>query len=155
MDYQLLIFAPTPLLIERRSKLLTYTCEIHKVEMMVRRLTLLFVLYAILGSIAGGTPLHSGDGQMMACCKKAKSQEQTPQANSTRLCCSLNCSESVPTPPGSSLTFAPTTAEPVVAFLSSLNSVKRSTDAPPARTLGPPLRSRPPAKYLQHSSFLI
>ncbi len=128
---------------------------------MKRWLTSLFLLLTLAGGVLAGMPSHSGkmDSRMMSCCKKAKSKEQSPQANATRLCCALNCTDSMPTPSGVSLNFSPSAviiSDSIVKQIALLLLKKEK----PLSTIfisfereSFPQKVQP--KYIQHHSFLI
>jgi len=125
---------------------------------MKKWLTSLFLLFALASGVLAGTPLHSGDMKMMKCCKKAKSKEQTPQANATRLCCALNCTNTVPAPSGVSSNFSPSgitvsdsIARQIALFLRTEKPVQTVFVSQEPESL--PQKS--PPKYIQHHSFLI
>ncbi len=126
--------------------------------MMVKRITLLFILIALAGGVVSGTPLHSPNDKMMKCCDKARSKDHSPAAEATRLCCAVNCSESIPTPSGISFSFYPSN-KPV-----SQSIAEQIAALFPTRTVQPsksPLYSRLvltrtfQPRYIQHNSFLI
>lgn len=125
---------------------------------MIRSVVIFLVLFALVGGVVSGTPLHSPNEMMMNCCDKARSQDKTTEAYASRLCCGLNCSESAPTSPGSTINFSPSNitifksiAEQIAAIFPTKqyqpSSSSRHSRGPLARTFQP--------KYLQHNSFLI
>jgi hypothetical protein len=125
---------------------------------MVRRLTLFFILVSLAGGVLGGTPLHASSSQMMKCCDKAKSKDQTPAANAANLCCALNCSEATPVALAASFNFAPSN---ITVYKSIAEQVAALTKKAKAQSPVSPNYSRDilprsfQPKYLQHHSFLI
>lgn len=123
--------------------------------MVAKKLILLFILFALASGVLAGTPLHAADGHMMKCCDKAKSKEQTPQARAARLCCAVNCSETVPTSSTSLPNFTAsviTVLDPIAAHLPAVASTNRflvADDFAPEV-----VRSYQP-RYIQHNSFRI
>lgn len=125
---------------------------------MIRRLTLLLLLLTLAASVVGGTPLHRPSSKMVKCCDKAKSKEQTPQANATRLCCAVSCSDAAPVPSGMSFNFSPANITVYKSIAEQLDAViKRASDlsyVSPGYSHDILPRSLQP-KYIQHNSFLI
>ena len=125
---------------------------------MAKRFTLLFILFALVGGVVSGTPLRSSDESMMKCCDKAKSKERSPSAEASRLCCGLNCSNSAPTPSGSSFNSAPsnfTITGSVVEHIAALFA-KEKTAAVTAKPFSREILSRTfQPRYIQNNSFLI
>ncbi len=105
-----------------------------------------------------GTPLHSPNDKMMKCCDKAKSKDGSPAATAADLCCAVNCSESVPTPSGSSFNFSPSNAQisksiaEQIAALFPQKKVHLSTSPQYSRQI---LSRIFQPKYIQYNSFLI
>lgn len=125
---------------------------------MLVRVLILFVLFALAGSVVSGTPLHSRNDKMMKCCDKARSKDHSPAAGSARLCCAVNCNELTPTPSGVSFNFSPSNksvSQSIADQIAALFSTKegQTSKSPlflrvvPARTFQP--------RYIQHNSFLI
>jgi hypothetical protein len=130
---------------------------------MKKWLTSLFLILALSGGVLAGMPLHAGNtnSQMMKCCKKAKSKDQTPAARAARLCCVLNCTDPAPTSQGASFNFSPagfTISDSIAKQIASLLLIRLKPDStiPDDRetTLPPSSRKFPP-KYIQHHSILI
>jgi hypothetical protein len=125
---------------------------------MGKRLLLLCLLIALVGGVVSGTPLHSPNSKMMKCCDKAKSADRSPAANATRLCCAVNCTESIPAPSGVSISFTPSTSaiansiEDQIAALFSKGTEQFSTT--PQYSRKPISRTSQP-KFIQHHSLLI
>lgn len=128
---------------------------------MKKWLTSLFLIMALVGGVLAGMPLHSENenSQMMDCCKKAKSKEQTKEANMARLCCAVNCSDSAPTPSGTSFNFSPSTiliTDSLIKQIALLLFVKEKPKATVTISFERiPLPQKFQPKYLQHHSFLI
>ena len=128
---------------------------------MKKWLTSLLLVLALAGGVLAGRPLHSGNmnSHMMDCCKKAKSKEQTTEANMARLCCAINCTDSAPTAPGTLFNFSPSTiiiSDSIIKQIALLLFIK----AKPTATVGSVLERRPlpqkfQPKYIEHHSFLI
>jgi hypothetical protein len=126
---------------------------------MKKRLTSLFLLFAFSGVLAG-MPFHSGNTnhQMMSCCKKAKSAEQSPEASIARLCCALNCTNSAPTSLNLSFNFSPSIiiGDSIIKQIALLLFTKEKSTSMIASALEPKiLPSKILPKYIQHHSFLI
>ncbi|MFZ1700960.1 MAG: hypothetical protein WAU71_09070 [Pyrinomonadaceae bacterium] len=125
---------------------------------MIRRVVIFLVLFALVGGVVSGTPLHSPNDKMMKCCDKARSQDKTAEAFATQLCCGLNCSESAPTSPGSTINFSPsniTVFKSIAEQIAAIFPTKLYQPSSSYRySLGPIARTFQP-KYLQHNSFLI
>ena len=128
---------------------------------MKKWLTSLLLILALASGVLAGTPLQLGNknSQMMDCCKKAKSKEQSKEANIARLCCALNCSNSAPAPSGTSFNFSPSAIiirDSIIKQIAVLLFIKEK----PTKTIAFSFRQAPLAqkiqpKYLQHHSFLI
>ena len=128
---------------------------------MKKWLTSLFLIVALASGVLAGMPLHSGNdnSQMMDCCKKAKSKEQSREASIARLCCAVNCSDSAPTPSGTSFNFSPLAiiiSDSIIKQIASLLRLKEKPSTTIAFSFGRvPLPQKNQPKYLQHHSFLI
>lgn len=128
---------------------------------MKKWLTSLLLILALASGVLAGMPLHSGNenSQMMDCCKKAKSKEQSKEANIARLCCAINCSDSAPTPSGTSFNFSPSTIilnDSIIKQIVSLLLIKeKPTTAVAVAFERVPLAQKFQPKYIQHHSFLI
>jgi hypothetical protein len=124
---------------------------------MKPRATSLFLILVFASSVMAGMPMHSGK-MGMECCDKARSKDQTPQANAARLCCAVNCSDPVPTSSGSSFTTAPVNIQvsrSIGEQISALVRVERFRPDRDSFYFQPiPTRIVQP-KYIQHRSFLI
>jgi len=126
--------------------------------MMKKRLTSLFLLFALAGGVFAGTPFHSEKMEMMKCCDKAQSKEQSPAVTAAQLCCALNCTDSVPTSSGLSFNFSPASVavedsiSAQIADLFKIEWIKPSISHSYELTVVS--RSFQP-KYIQHHSFLI
>ena len=125
---------------------------------MAKRLKLLFVLFALAGSVLAGTPLHAPNDGMMVCCKRAKSKDHSPMAEAVRLCCAVNCSESVPTPSGTSFNFSTSNtgvsrsiAHQIAALFTKVNAAPDSWPNYSREILSRTFQPR----YIQYNSFLI
>lgn len=125
---------------------------------MAKRLTLLFVLFALAGGVLAGTPLHEPNDGMMECCKRAKSKDHSPMAEAARLCCAVNCSESIPSPSGISFNFSPSytaisrsIAEQIEALFAKAKAAPISLPNYSREILSRTLQPR----YIQYNSFLI
>ena len=122
---------------------------------VAKKLTFLFLLFALASGVLAGTPLHATNGHMMKCCSKAKSKDQSPQARSARLCCAVNCSETVPTSSTSLPNFAASAiviSDSIAARILAVVSTDRSTVAVEFPT--EIVRFYQP-RYIQHHSFRI
>jgi hypothetical protein len=119
-----------------------------------------FILIVMLtGSALAGVPMHSSEKScplmgMADCCKKAQSQNPTPQVAAARLCCSLNCS--LPGTTGST-GVEPKTPSPALA----LHNLPNTPASYVATLRGAMVNSSPernqhsPPIYLQHLALLI
>jgi hypothetical protein len=126
--------------------------------LMVRRFALLFLLVALVGGVVSGTPLHSSNDKMMKCCDKAKSGEQSPMAEATRLCCAVNCSDSTPTPSGSVFIFAPsstTVSQSIADQIAALFPTDEVQLPKPLQYSRVVLTRTFQPRYIQHKAFLI
>ncbi len=128
---------------------------------MKKWLTSLLLILALASGVLAGMPLHTGNmnSRMMDCCKKAKSKEQTKEANIARLCCAVNCSDSAPTPSGTSFNFSPSTiiiSDSIVKQIAWLLLIKEKPTTTVAFSFERvPLAQKFQPKYIQHHSFLI
>ena|SRR2546430_954204 len=125
---------------------------------MVKRLTLLFLLLALAGGVVSGTPLHSPDDRMMKCCKRAKSKDNTPEANAARLCCAVNCSDPAPGSRGASSNFAPlgfAVSQSIAGQIAALFPARRVQLSTPFRYSREFLPRPFLPKFIQHNSLLI
>ena len=125
---------------------------------MKRWLASLFVSLALAGSVLAGMPLHSGNGQMMKCCDKAKGNDKTPEADAARVCCAVNCSDSTPTPSSPSFNFSPASiaisrsiAEQIAALFPTAKALPFISPQYSREILTQTFQP----KYIQHNSFLI
>jgi len=123
-------------------------------------LTTFFLVLALAGGVLAGMPLHTGnmESKMMDCCDKAKGNESSPQADAARLCCAVNCSESVPTSSGISFNFAPsniTIPKSISEQISALFPSVRSRPSPIHLISGETLPRIFQPRYIQYNSFLI
>lgn len=124
---------------------------------MVKRLIIFFVLLAVASGVVSGTPLQSSSEKMMKCCETARNGK-TPLAEATRLCCALNCSESIPSPSSSLFNhsssdcpFSKRVLGTIATFIPS-KIVYRSLLLP---SPGPVLPRAVLPKYIRHNTFLI
>src|SRR5260221_8695727 len=127
---------------------------------MKKRLTPFFLFLTLVGSVFAGMPMHSEDmgRKTMDCCDKARENSNSPQADAARLCCALNCSESVPTQSGISFNFSPSgviTSESIAEQITSLFPLTKGAISPARRYSREILRVTPQHKYIQNHSFLI
>lgn len=128
---------------------------------MKKWLTSLLLILALASGVLAGTPLQLGNenSQMMDCCKKAKSKEQSKEANIARLCCALNCSNSAPAPSGTSFNFSPSAIiirDSIIKQIAVLLFIKEKPTTNIAFSFRRvPLAQKIQPKYLQHHSFLI
>jgi hypothetical protein len=125
---------------------------------MKKWLTSLFLVLALAGGVLAGTPLHSGNSRMMICCKKAKDKEQTSEASIARLCCALNCTNSMPGPSGVSFNFSPSSviiSDSIVKQIALLLEKEKSVSTVFISFERGSLPQKSPPKYIQHHSFLI
>ena len=128
---------------------------------MKKWLTSVFLLLALASGALAGTPLHAGNmnSQTMKCCKKMKSNGQAPVSSLARLHCAINCTDSSPSPGGSSSNFSPSgikISDSIIKQIARLLSIKEKTNSTtailPERVVLP--RKIPP-KYIQQHSILI
>jgi len=124
-------------------------------KMMVRRLTLLFLLLVVASGVVSGTPLPASSDKMMKCCDKAKSKDQSPSAEATRLCCAVNCSDAAPTSSFGSSPSSATIAKSVVEQIAALFRTKKAKTPVAAPYLPRILPQTFQPKYIQHHSLLI
>jgi hypothetical protein len=127
---------------------------------MKKSLTSLSLIFALAGGVLAGMPLHSGNmnSQMMDCCDKAKSKEQSPAADAARLCCAVNCSSPTPTSSPGSFNFTPSNIEISKSIADQISALFVSEKSEPAASIGysPDIRPRIfQPKYIQNNSFLI
>jgi hypothetical protein len=108
--------------------------------------------------VLAGTPLYTPMDGMSECCKRAKSKETSPKAEASRLCCAMNCSQSVPTSSGGSTNPTPasfTITRSVADQIAALFTKEKT--APIALSFNSreifPRYSQP--SYIQHHAFLI
>jgi len=127
---------------------------------MVKWLTSAILLLALASGVVAGTLLHiSGmGGGMMGCCDKAKSNEQSSEANAARLCCAINCTSSTPTSSVGTFNFAPSNIEISKSVAEQISELFQKEKAEPrisprySRQILPRIFQ---PKYIQNSSFLI
>jgi hypothetical protein len=125
---------------------------------VLKRLTLLFVVLAIAAGVVSGMPLHAPNEKRMKCCDKARGKDRSDRAEAARLCCALNCTESTPTPSGVSFNFNPANAAAERSIADQIAALfpVRANRPSPLPLYHPRTPPRPPdAKYVQHHSFLI
>src|SRR2546421_12585860 len=124
---------------------------------MVRRLTLFIVLLALAGGVVSGTPLHAPNDKMMKCCDRAKSKNKSQEASIARLCCGLNCSESTPTPSGTSFNFSPsnvTISKSIAEQIAVLFPTRKPQTSRSLQYSREILPRTSQSKFIQHNSFL-
>jgi hypothetical protein len=127
---------------------------------MKRWVTSLFLVFALASGVLAGMPLHAGnmDSGMMSCCDKARSKEQTPEANAARLCCAVNCADPAPTSPGGTFNLAPANIEISKSVAEQISALFQKEKTTPRITQQYSREIRPRTfqpKYIQNSSFLI
>jgi len=125
---------------------------------MMSRFLILFVLFALVGGVVSGTPLHSPNEKMMKCCDKAKSTDKTPSAEATRLCCAVNCSDSTPTPSNTSFNFSSSVVsvpKSISEQIAALFPIERDQPSKSPQYSRVPLARTFQPRYIQHNSFLI
>jgi hypothetical protein len=129
---------------------------------MLRRLTALAFILALVAGTAAGAPLHSGDRECgmagmdgMDCCEKARAQENSREVLAARLCCALNCTQ--PAPAGTNTTGARAVQAPasVTTHPVALPPSAHPLSAPHAPNSSRTLPSASPPGYIRHSSLLI
>src|ERR1041385_9125974 len=127
---------------------------------MKKRLTPFFLFLILASSVLAGVPMHSGEmsRKTMDCCDKARENSNSPHADAARLCCALNCSESVPTQSGISFNLSPSgviTSESIAEQIAALFPASQSHISPVRRNSREILPATPQHKYIQNHSFLI
>lgn len=125
---------------------------------MAKRLTMLFILFSLAAGVIVGTPLHERNDGMMECCKRARSKEQSPMAEATRLCCAVNCSTSTPTPSGASFNAAPANFTVTGSIADQIAGLFAKVRIRPATSFvysreAVSLTSQP--SYIRHHAFLV
>jgi hypothetical protein len=128
---------------------------------MKKWLTSFFLLLALASGVIAGAPLHSGNmnSQTMKCCKKMKNNGQVPASSLARLHCAINCTDSSPSPGGSSTNFSPSgikisdSISKQIALL--LSAKQKSLPTSAVKFECPILPRKIPPKYIQHHSILI
>ena len=129
---------------------------------MAKWLTSLILVLTLCAGVLAGMPLHTGEQECnmpgmngeMDCCKEARSQEDTKESTSARLCCVLNCPQSGTTEPTSArvirvqtpliVALHPAALQPPVAIPSAFYS---------SWAHSPPQNSNP--AYIRHLALLI
>lgn len=125
---------------------------------MLTRVLILFILFAVVGGVVSGTPLHSSNAKMMKCCDKAKSKDKSPAAEAARLCCATNCSDAAPISFGGSLNFTPSNisiCKSIADQIAALFSNAKTEPSVSPQYLRKTLTRTFQPKYLQYKSFLI
>lgn len=125
---------------------------------MKKWLTSLFLVLALAGGVLAGTPLHSGNDRMMICCKKAKDKRQTSEASIARLCCALNCTNTMPGPSGVSFNFSPSgiiISDSIAKQIALLLQNEKPIQTVFISFEREPFSQKFQPKYIQHHSFLI
>ncbi len=125
---------------------------------MAKRLTMLIVLLSLAGGVLAGTPRHAGSNMMMDCCDKAKSKENSREAEMARQCCATNCSTTVPTSSVASFNFAPanfTISKSIAEQIAALFAEEKSIPVSPSYDSHEILARTVRPRYIQHNSFLI
>ncbi|MEO7658379.1 MAG: hypothetical protein ABIV48_02085, partial [Pyrinomonadaceae bacterium] len=74
---------------------------------MLRRISFVIILFAMIGGAVSGMPLRAPNSKMEKCCEKAKSKIKTASVKAAGLCCAVNCSDPVPTNSNTLTNFAP------------------------------------------------
>ncbi|MGA9994098.1 MAG: hypothetical protein WBP93_01735 [Pyrinomonadaceae bacterium] len=118
----------------------------------------LILLLVLAGNALAGVNAHWGEKKCPMtgaedCCKKAESQNTTPEVYAARLCCSLNCTVPGTTAPTSNI---PSVPSPTLAIHSAL--VIPSTSLVPVGLLAqsrPERKEHSPPIYIQHLALLI
>ena len=127
-------------------------------KLMVTRLTLVVLLFALAGGVVSGTPLHSSNDQMMDCCDKARSKDTSRAAQAARVCCAINCSDSAPTSSVTTFNFAPSSfaiSKSIVEQTAVLFPKDKAVLIVTSYCSRQPLPRIYQPKYIQHNSFLI
>jgi hypothetical protein len=127
---------------------------------MKKWLTSAFLILALAGGVLAGMPLHSGNANsQMKCCKRVKSARQTPAMKMVRLCCVMNCSDTAPTPSGSTFNFSTSAriiSDSIIKQIASLLIKKEKPVSTAHFSLEREISPRKiPPKFIQHHSILI
>jgi hypothetical protein len=140
---------------------LTWVCIVKYSELEMKKWSIsLFLLFTLASGVLAGMPLRAGnmDSGMMACCVKAKSNEQSAEANAARVCCAVKCTDPAPTSPSGSFNFAPANLEISKAVAERISALFKKEKTLP-RLAGSYSRKIYPRifqpKYIQNNSFLI
>ena len=127
---------------------------------MKKWLTSFFLLFALLGGVAAGTPVFSGNNEngmsAMKCCQKKSHLVKSMSA--AQLCCLLNCGNPAPDSPGASFNFSPSTfvisdsiLKQITLLLKKEKPVSVVFRASERKIFSPKFQP----KYIQHHSILI
>ena len=125
---------------------------------MKKWLTSLFLTMALVSALLAAMPLHQENSHMMKCCQKAKSKEQSREANLARLCCAINCTDPVPNAPCASFNFSPSIIiirDSIIKQIASLLNKQKPNTTVTFSFERQPQKQRFQPKYIQHHSILI
>lgn len=119
---------------------------------------MLIVLLSLAGGVLAGTPLHAGSNRMGDCCIKAKSKENSREAEMARECCATNCNTSAPTSSIALFNFAPADYTVYRSMAEQIAALFPRIKAATVRSFGNSrdrvtLTLQP--RYIQYNSFLI
>ena len=125
-------------------------------------LTSLFLLFALASGVLAGTPVFSGGAEngrsAMECCKKKMKDCDAKTVSAARLCCAVNCGNPVPTSPGASFNFSPssiTIGDSILKQILSLLERKKTVQTISFSFERETSSQKLQPKYIQHHSFLI
>lgn len=118
----------------------------------------LILLMVLAGNALAGVSAHLGEKNCPMtgpedCCKKAQSQNATPEVYAARLCCSLNCTVPGTTAPTGNITQTPSTTLALHSAL-MLPSASLVSSGFPAHNR-PERKEHSPPIYIQHLALLI
>ena len=127
---------------------------------MLRRLTALAFILALVAGTAAGTPLHASNHECgmagmdgMECCEKARAHENSAEALAARLCCAFSCTQPAPVnTSGLGPVQAPSAGAPHPA---ETPSQAHALHAARNFSLSLTLQSESPPGYISHSALLI
>lgn len=125
-------------------------------------LTSLFLLFALASGVLAGTPVFSGSAEngmsAMECCKKKAQDCDAKSVRAAQLCCAVNCNNPMPTSPGASLNFSPSSviiSDSILKQIASLLKKEKTIQTISFSFERKTSFQKNQPKYIQHHSFLI
>lgn len=124
-------------------------------------LTSFLLFFALAGNLLAGTSVFSGSMEngksAMECCQK-KDDCDSRTISAARLCCALSCANPMPTAPGATFNFSPSSIainDSILKQIALLFKKEKPVSMPIILFEREIISPKIQPKYIQHHSFLI